>query len=146
MIHITEISPPKKISGLSSICVTFDFNQYIVDALKAIPTFYYHKKDNVWEFPISYLGRLLDSLTFLDEIKLSLLNTPESGQFRSGKQFNLEPLSEIEKVSFKMKPFEHQLEAINFGLLQEKWLLLDSMGLGKTNSIIWLAETLRGEG
>jgi SNF2 family DNA or RNA helicase len=146
MIHLTEISPPKKISGLSSVCVTFDFNQYIIDALKSIPTFYYHKKDNVWEFPVCYLGRLLDSLTFLDEIKLSLLNTPEFGQFRSGKQFNLEPLSEIEKVSFKMKPFEHQLEAINFGLAHEKWLLLDSMGLGKTNSIIWLAETLKRRG
>ena len=146
MIHLTEISPPKKISGLSSICVTFEYNQYVVDALKTIPTFYYHKKDNVWEFPICYLGRLLDSLTFLDEIKLSLLDTPESGEFRFGKQYNLEPLSEIEKVSFKMKPFDHQLEAINFGLSQEKWLLLDSMGLGKTNSIIWLAETLKRRG
>ena len=146
MIHITEISPPKKISGLSSICVTFNFNQYIVDALKTIPTYYYHKKDNVWEFPICYLGRLLDSLTFLDEIKLSLLNTPESGEFHFGRQFNLEPLSETEKVSFKMKPFDHQLEAINFGLEHEKWLLLDSMGLGKTNSIIWLAETLKRRG
>ena len=45
-----------------------------------------------------------------------------------------------------MKPFDHQLEAINFGLSQEKWLLLDSMGLGKTNSIIWLAETLKRRG
>ena len=45
-----------------------------------------------------------------------------------------------------MKPFEHQLEAINFGLEKEKWLLLDSMGLGKTNSIIWLAETLKRRG
>jgi SNF2 family DNA or RNA helicase len=146
MIHITEISPPQKISGLSSICVTFDFNQYIVDALKAIPTFYYHKKDNVWEFPICYLGRLLDSLTFLDEIQLNLLDTPKSRQFRSNKQYNLEPLSETEKISFKMKPFDHQLEAINFGLDKEKWLLLDSMGLGKTNSIIWLAETLKRRG
>lgn len=148
MIHITEISPPQKMSGLSSICVTFDFNQYIVDALKTIPTYYYHKKDNVWEFPICYLGRLLDSLTFLDEIQLKLLDTPESGdgEFRFGKQYNLEPLSEIEKVSFKMKPFDHQLEAINYGLAQEKWLLLDSMGLGKTNSIIWLAETLKRRG
>jgi SNF2 family DNA or RNA helicase len=146
MIYITEISPPQKISGLSSICVTFDFNQYVVDALKTIPTFYYHKKDNVWEFPICYLGRLLDSLTFLDEIQLSLLDTPESGQFRSTKQYNLEPLSETEKISFKMKPFDHQLEAINFGLDKEKWLLLDSMGLGKTNSIIWLAETLKRRG
>jgi SNF2 family DNA or RNA helicase len=146
MIHITEISPPKKISGLSSICVTFDFNQYIVDALKTIPTYYYHKKDTVWEFPICYLGRLLDSLTFLDEIQLKLLDIPKSEEFRFGKQSNLEPLSEIEKVSFKMKPFDHQLEAINYGLAQEKWLLLDSMGLGKTNSIIWLAETLKRRG
>ena len=146
MIHLTEISPPKKISGLSSICVTFDFNQYVVDALKTIPTFYYHKKDNVWEFPVCYLGRLLDSLTFLDEIQLKLLDTPESGEFHFGRQFNLGPLSEIEKVSFKMNPFEHQLEAINYGLAHEKWLLLDSMGLGKTNSIIWLAETLKRRG
>lgn len=146
MIYLTEISPPKKISGLSSICATFDYNQYIVDSLKTIPTFYYHKKDNVWEFPVCYLGRLLDSLTFLDEIQLKLLDTPKSGEFRFDKKYNLEPLSEIEKVSFKMKPFEHQLEAINFGLTQEKWLLLDSMGLGKTNSIIWLAETLKQRG
>ena len=146
MIYITEISPPKKISGLSSICVTFDFNQYIVDSLKTIPTYYYHKKDNVWEFPVCYLGRLLDNLTFLDEIQLSLLNTPESGEFHMATQCNLQPLSETEKVSFKMKPFDHQLEAIDFGLSREKWLLLDSMGLGKTNSIIWLAETLKRRG
>lgn len=146
MINITEISPPKKISGLSSICVTFDYNQYIVDSLKTIPTYYYHKKDNVWEFPICYLSRLLDSLTFLDEIQLRLIDSPKSGEFRFNKNFNLEPLSEIEKVSFKMKPFDHQLEAINYGLSHESWLLLDSMGLGKTNSIIWLAETLKRRG
>ena len=146
MIYITEISPPKKISGLSSICVTFDYNQYVVDALKTIPTFYYHKRDNVWELPVCYLGRLLDNLTFLDEIQLRLLNTPESGEFRVATQFDLKPLSETEEVSFKMKPFDHQLEAINYGLSREKWLLLDSMGLGKTNSIIWLAETLKRRG
>ena len=146
MIYITEISPAKKISGLSSICVTFDFNQYVVDALKTVPTFYYHKKDNVWEFPVCYLGRLLDSLTFLDEICLRLLDSPESGEFHFNKQFNLEPLSEIEKVSFKLKPFEHQLEAINYGLANEKWLLLDSMGLGKSATIMWLAETLKRRG
>ncbi len=146
MIYLTEISPPKKISGLSSICATFEYNPYIVDALKTIPTFYYHKKDNVWEFPVCYLSRLLDNLTFLDEIQLRLLDTPESGEFHFGRQFELEPLSETEKVSFKMKPFDHQLEAINFGLDREKWLLLDSMGLGKTNSIIWLAETLKRRG
>ena len=125
--------------------VQFDYNPYIVDALKTIPTYNYDKRAKLWEFPIIYLGRLLDNLTFLDDIQLKLLDTPESGEFHFAKQ-NQEPLSEIEKVSFKMKPFEHQLEAINFGLEHEKWLLLDSMGLGKTNSIIWLAETLKRRG
>ena len=120
MIYVTEISPPRKISGLSSIIVQFDYSQYVVDSLKTIPTYYFHKKDNAWEIPISYLGRLLDSLTFLDEINLRLLDTPESGDFHFGRQFNLEPLSETEKISFKMKPFEHQLEAINYGLAHEK--------------------------
>ena len=146
MITITEISPASKISGLSSLIVSFDYNQYIVDAIKTIPTYYFHKADKVWEVPICYLGRLLDSLTFLDDITLKLLDVPKSGELQFNKQYNLEPLSEIEKVSFKMKPFEHQLEAINFGLSKEKWLLLDSMGLGKTNSIIWLAETLKRRG
>lgn len=142
MIRIIETSTPIKISGLSSLLVTFDFNQYIVDSLKTIPTYYYHKAIQTWEFPVCYLSRLLDSLTFLDDIQLQLLDD----SFLSKSQYNQAPLSEIEKVSFKMKPFEHQLEAINFGLSREKWLLLDSMGLGKTNSIIWLAETLKRRG
>ena len=146
MINITEISPPLKISGLSSLIVQFDFNQYVVDSIKTIPTAHYHKSMKVWELPVCYLGRLLDSLTFLDDINLKLLDAAKSDEFHFNKNFNLEPLTEIEKVSFKMKPFEHQLEAINFGLDKEKWLLLDSMGLGKTNSIIWLAETLKRRG
>lgn len=146
MINIAEISPPRKISGLSSICVTFDFSQHIVDSLKTIPTFYYHKKDNVWEFPVCYLGRLLDNLTFLDQIQLKLLDIPKPDEFHFGNQLKLAPLNEKEKVSFKLTPFDHQLDAIDFGLTHEKWLLLDSMGLGKTNSIIWLAEVLKRRG
>lgn len=145
MIYITE-EKPIKISGLSSLHIQFDYNQYVVDSLKTIPTSYYHKAKKFWEVPICYLGRVLDNLTFLDDIQLNLLDTPKSEEFRLHRNFNLEPLSETEKISFKMKPFEHQLEAINFGLSKEKWLLLDSMGLGKTNSIIWLAETLKRRG
>ena len=146
MINIYEVSPPNKLSGLSSLVIKFDYNEYIIDALKTLPTYNYDKKNKLWEVPITYLGRVLDNLTFLDDIQLRLLDTPENGGITFNRKFNLEPLSEIEKVSFKMKPFEHQLEAINFGLTKEKWLLLDSMGLGKTNSIIWLAETLKRRG
>jgi SNF2 family DNA or RNA helicase len=54
----------------------------------------------------------------------------------------------MEIDQFRFTPFEHQIEGINFGLdpKHTKWLLLDSMGLGKTNEIIWYAETLKRRG
>jgi SNF2 family DNA or RNA helicase len=146
LINIYEISPPQKISGLSSLIVQFDYNEFIVDSIKTIPTAHYHKKEKVWELPVCYLGRLLDSLTFLDEIQLKLLDTPESGEFRFNRKFNLEPLSEIEKISFKATPFKHQLEAVDFLLTQEKSLLLDGCGVGKSLEMILFAETLKKRG
>lgn len=146
MVRIYEISPPKKISGLSSLCVTFDYNEYIVDSIKTIPTAYYHKKDKIWELPVCYLGRLLDSLTFLDEIQLKLLDTPELDGFHFNRKFNLEPLSETEKISFRASPFPHQLEAVDFLLKQEKSLLLDGCGVGKSLEMILFAETLKKRG
>lgn len=146
MITVTEISPPLKISGLSSLIVQFDYDQYIVDAIKTIPTFHWHAKTKQWEIPIVYLGRLLDSLTFLDEIQLKLLDTSENNEFHFNRKYNLEPLTEIERVSFKATPFPHQLEAVDFLLKQEKSLLLDGCGVGKSLEMILFAETLKKRG
>lgn len=44
MITVKEISPPIKVSGLSSLMVFFDYKPEIVDALKAEETYYFHKK------------------------------------------------------------------------------------------------------
>ena len=49
MINIYEVSPPNKLSGLSSLVIKFDYNEYIVDALKTLPTYNYDKKNNVIE-------------------------------------------------------------------------------------------------
>lgn len=146
MVRVYEISPPHKISGLSSIVVQFEYNQYIVDALKTIPTYNYDKKTKLWEFPLCYLGRILDSLTFLDDIELHLFDAPETGVISFNKNYKLEPLSEVEKVSFKASPFPHQLEAVDFLLNQEKSLLLDGCGVGKSLEMILYAETLKKRG
>lgn len=129
MIEIREIAPPAKVSGLSSFLARFQFRQDLVDAVKAIPGAYYHKKLQTWEIPANRLADALDSLTFLDQISLSLLDCDEGGQ-------GGEPLSENEVNSFKVRPYDHQLAAVNYGLAHSNFLLLDSMGLGKTNEII----------
>lgn len=146
MIKIFEVSPPNKISGLSSLVISFDYNEYIVDALKTLPTYNYDKRNKLWEVPIVYLGRVLDSLTFLDDIQLRLLDTPENGEITFNRKHNLEPLSEIEKISFRATPFPHQLEAVDFLLKQEKALLLDGCGVGKSLEMILFAETLKKRG
>ena len=48
MINIYEVSPPNKLSGLSSLVIKFDYNEYIVDALKTLPTYNYDKKSKLW--------------------------------------------------------------------------------------------------
>ena len=143
MIRITEISPCRKMTGKSSFLINFDFNQKIVDALKTIPTYYYHKADYSWEIPINYLSIALEALTFIDDVYLHLLPAEESDP----KQIDFK-LTKTEIDQFRFKPFDHQIEGINFGLdpKHTKWLLCDSMGLGKTNEIIWYAETLKRRG
>lgn len=143
MIRITEISPCRKMTGKSSFLINFDFNQKIVDTLKTIPTYYYHKSDYSWEIPINYLSMALEALTFIDDVYLHLLPAEESDP----KQIDFK-LTKTEIDQFRFKPFDHQIEGINFGLNPKhtKWLLCDSMGLGKTNEIIWYAETLKRRG
>ena len=142
MINIVEQKPPLKVSGLSSFLITFDYNPVIVDTLKGLPTFYFHKKLLTWEIPADLLAQALDALTFIDEIKLQLIPDPVETKT---DHFHL---TDSEILSFKVKPFQHQIEGVNFGLDPErpKWLLLDSMGLGKTIEIIMYAETLKRRG
>lgn len=143
MILIEEIIP-KKVSGRTSLLVSFKYNQGIVEAIKTVPNALYHKKDYTWEIPISSLSFLLDTLTPLDDIELRLITKPDPDE---NSPTSLETdLTETEISQFRIRPFDHQIEAINYGLAHPRWLLLDGMGIGKTNEIIWLAETLHRRG
>ena len=125
MIYIREIEP-LKFSGLSSFLVSFQFDPKIVEAIKTLPNYYYHKKNYCWEIPGDCLAQALDTLTFLDNIQLIMLPDINETETISNN------LTDEEIRRFKFKPFAHQIEAINFGLQKKhkKWLLLDSMGLG----------------
>ena len=44
---------------------------------------------------------------------------------------------------FKLKPHNYQLEAIKYGITKERFLLGDEMGLGKSGTMVFLAEILK---
>lgn len=127
----------EKLSGLTSLFVSFDYDERIVSLIKLnIDIYNYNKKTKEWELPINNLAYLLDNLSVLNDIKLTIYKSPTP----------TETVVSLKENSYKLKPYKHQEEAIKFGLTHDKWLLLDDMGLGKTASIIHIAEELKYQG
>jgi len=130
MILIEE-KQPNKMPGLSSLFVSFNYNAAVVDAIKTLPNYTYDKKSFTWELPVTSLAQLLNILNPLDDITLQLLSDTE------------EKIPEVFKLNnYKVKPFKHQEEAIQYGLNNDRFLLLDAPGLGKTMSLTYLAQEL----
>ena len=176
MILVKEQSPPLKMSGRSSFLISFNYDQKVIDTIKQLPTYYYHKSITSWEIPVIYLASLLDKLTKLDDVKLEVINeidpemsqtTPDEFSQKGYMHTSLgpetstttttdlpgqrpmaacAPVTPMEMGRFRMTPFKHQVEAINFMLRHEKSLLLDSMGVGKSLSMMYYAETLHQRG
>lgn len=132
MITITE-KTPVKISGTSSLFITFPFNADVIAILKSCDKYNYNAKDHSWELPVNKLAYLLDELTYYDDITLIL--EKEEDKVRYYPKL-------LDK--YKTKPFQHQMEGIEWGLnLESGGLLLDDPGLGKTLQMIYLAEELK---
>lgn len=130
MIYIKE-QIPKKLSGLSSLNVSFDYKPEIVSIIKNIGNCIYDKKTKTWEVPTNKLSILSNALHDYDDISIELLDIED----KEDKNYDL--------IDHKIVPFKHQEEAIQYGLNHDKWLLLDAPGLGKTLTMIYLAEEIK---
>ena len=130
MIYISE-NKNEKISGNTSLYVTFAFNQEIVDIIKSEDASYYHKDKQVWEVPLTSLARLLDRLVYFDDV--TFITNEDKNQDEDVKL----------STQFKTTARDYQLEGIKYGLSHDKFLLLDEPGLGKTLMTMYLAEELQ---
>ena len=86
--------------------------------------------ENIYEY-IKYLQSL-------DNIEIFMLNGSHKVL---GKIYSNLPTVD----DFRTKPYQYQLEGINYSLSEgrNKWLLLDAPGLGKTLQLIYLAQELK---
>ena len=130
MITITE-KPTKKCPGVTSLFVTFPFKRVLVDEIKLLPTVFYNDKTREWELPINGLAEFLDRVCAYEDFTLNLMDIQE----KESVHYDIGP--------YKTEPFPHQLEAIQYGLNHDNWLLLDLPGLGKSMSMINLAKELK---
>ena len=124
-----EIGKANKSSGEYSVFASFPYSPKVVDLFRDLPVRYYSPETKKWEIPIKLLTNLC---TKLEDNKLNYV-LEDNGLLNSSKA------KVPESYKFKTKPFKHQLEAIEYGLNINRWLLGDSMGLGKSKVAIDIA-------
>ena len=134
MIKLEERTT-SKVTGDTSIYVSFDYKPEYVDFIKTLDGCSYNKKTKEWEVPIPYLQRLIDFFCLHDSITLELTKDEESAI-----------ITDTELDDYKYSPFGYQADGIQYGLTHDKWLLLFDMGLGKTLVITYLANELKRRG
>lgn len=127
MINI-NIAESKKCNGEWSLYVTFPYEDKIVNVIRSFPSRFYDKDKKEWELPFKSFKSLVDQL-------------PEYDFDITGKyiQTKREARTVPADFKFKTKPFEHQIEGFNYGLNNDRWLLGDEQGLGKTKQVIDIA-------
>lgn len=130
MIFIRE-SKAEKIPGNINAFVSFNYDPQIVDFLHAFPSKNFNKKTKEWEIPLSRVPFLIDLIN--EDFEITLSEDEETKEI----------IKIPENYQFKTKPFPHQIEAIEYGLNHDNWILGDAQGLGKSLSSINIACILK---
>jgi len=107
------------------------YNENWVAVIRSFNCRKYYAETREWEFPFYNLGDIISRYPNL-EIKI---------HFKKEKLEN--DILEVPKLDLKKELFNHQKIAVEYGINHPKYLLLDTMGLGKTASIIAEAIALK---
>lgn len=131
MINIEE-KQTTKLPGITSLYLSFDYKPEIVESIKlCFEAYLYNPKTLIWECSIKGLSKFIDRICILDDINIKLLEE----EHKQNIVYDL--------MKYKTTPFQYQIDAIQYGLNHDNFLLLDAPGLGKTLTTIYLAQELK---
>lgn len=117
-----------KLKNKESLYVRFDYNIDKLAKIKSLPNRFYIPETKEWEVPIANINNIV-ALFQGDEIEiLGKVNTKISKAVDEVVSFDK---INIDNFEFKTKPFQHQIEFMQYALDKNKFLLGDEQGLGK---------------
>lgn len=128
MIDI-RVAEATKCNGEWSLYLTFPYEEKVVGVVRSFPSRFWDKDKKEWEVPFKCFKPFIDAL-------------PEQNFDIHGDWRAFEPKKKVEipnNFEFKTTPFQHQVEGFQFGLENDRWLLGDEQGLGKTKQVIDIA-------
>lgn len=117
MISI-KIDKSEKCNGEYSLYVSFPYDPIIVTKIKEQSIRYYNPNTREWELPVKSLDKLKEALK---DYELNIVNSNEDcfKTLLSNKTINYIP----KDYKFKIQPFKHQIEGVNYGLKYDRFLL-----------------------
>lgn len=127
-----EIRDADKCNGKYSAFVSSDYDRALIDLLRSFSNRWYHAETKEWEINVRNIDDVIEFANGSPRYSIQIINNVNEPEKK-------ETIDIPEEYKFKTEPFEHQVEAISFGLNHDKWLLGDSMGLGKTKTAIDIA-------
>ena len=132
MINIIKKESEKIYSTPNSLFVSFPFSYEVLEIVKNRPVRLYNPDKRLWEIPETDLENLINSFkehgyTYIIE---DLTNTIKEEKEETPKK--LEPYDLPNDIVFKTTPYSYQEYGIAYGLNHDKFLLGDTMGLGKS--------------
>ena len=127
MINV-RIGLPNRVNGDWAMYLSFPYDTEVLEVVRSFPSKWWHAEAKEWELPLDKLGKLTEKLPG-QEFEIN-------GPYVSFAKPKAEMPAGFE---FKTTPFQHQMEAFEYGLQYDRWLLGDEMGLGKTKQAIDIA-------
>ena len=117
MIDI-EVKQGEQYADDISAFIKFKYNPRYVNLMRSLPTRFWHPDKLQWEIPYSDLDLVINKLSE-SEYKI-----------KTDKEAFVEPTSVLipKDFQFKTKPFQHQIEGVEYGLNHNKFLLGDEQG------------------
>lgn len=119
-----EVKQGIKYEGFSAF-IKFKYSDRYVNLMRSLPTRYWHPGDLMWEIPYSDLNLVIDRLS---ETEYKIVVNKDM-------YIEKQDIHIPDTYVFKTKPFQHQIEGVEYGLNHDKFLLGDEQGCGKALSL-----------
>lgn len=101
---LVEEKKSNKLPNITSLFVKVPFNKIIIESIEQQQIYNYDKKTGIYELPITRLFFLINLLVKFDDVKYLPFNE------------TIKSVNTCDDYSFKIRPYQHQLDAINYGL------------------------------
>lgn len=142
----------KNVAAVYSIFITFPYNAFYVNLMKSMPKRNYNPNTKEWEIAYECYEKLIGTLNqyniaynateFLMSIE-DLKRRVEKSKTPTDTKKEID-ISKVKDLEYKTQPRSYQLEGIAYGLENNKFLLADEQGLGKSLQCVNIARMNRG--